>query len=241
MQGIGPHDGLDQEMMQKNISVRTLADSQKNVVTLSVILIGVNFLFLFLGGVLYLYSDASGLALKGDDLFPTLALEHFPPVMGLVFIIALVSALFPSADGAITALTASTCIDLIGMRRKNFSDETQTTIRRRVHLGFAAVFLLCVLIFHWIDSRSVIDLILKLAGYTYGPLLGLFAFGVVTKHKLREKMVPFVCLAAPALTWLIADNAPSLLGGYAFGIELLLVNGLITFGGLPLFREKSLA
>jgi Na+/proline symporter len=231
--------GLDQEMMQKNISVRTLADSQKNVVTLSVILIAVNFLFLFLGGVLYLYSDASGLALKGDDLFPTLALEHFPPVMGLVFIIALVSALFPSADGAITALTASTCIDLIGMRRKNYSDEVQTRIRRRVHLSFAGVFLICVLIFHWIDSRSVIDLILKLAGYTYGPLLGLFAFGVVMKHKLKEAAVPFVCLIAPALTWLLADKAPVLLGGYTFGIELLLVNGLITFAGLYLVRKES--
>ncbi|MFN0187948.1 MAG: sodium:solute symporter, partial [Bacteroidia bacterium] len=190
--------GLDQEMMQKNISVRTLKDSQKNVVTLSVILIFVNFLFLFLGGVLYLYSNHYNLGLKGDDLFPTLAMQYFPPVMGLVFIIGLISALFPSADGAITALTSSFCIDIVGIQRnKNISEEERVSIRRKVHLSFALVFLLCVLIFHWIDNRSIIDLILKLAGYTYGPLLGLFAFGVLMKSKLKEKLVPVICLLAP--------------------------------------------
>lgn len=129
-------------MMQKNISVRTLKDSQKNVVTLSIILIFVNFLFLFLGGVLYLYSNHYNLGLKGDDL---LAMQYFPPVMGLVFIIGLISALFPSADGAITALTSSFCIDIVGIqkRNKNISEEKRISIRRKVHLSFAGVFLLC--------------------------------------------------------------------------------------------------
>lgn len=232
--------GLDQEMMQKNISVRTLKDSQKNVVTLSVILIFVNFLFLFLGGVLYLYSNHYNLGLKGDDLFPTLAMQYFPPVMGLVFVIGLISALFPSADGAITALTSSFCIDIVGIQRnKSLSEERRVSIRRQVHLSFAFLFLLCVLIFHWIDNRSIIDLILKLAGYTYGPLLGLFAFGVLMKSKLKENMVPIICLLAPCLSYVLAENAPALLNGFKFGYELLLVNGFITFLGLYFIRKKE--
>lgn len=234
--------GLDQEMMQKNISVRTLFDSQKNVVTLSVILIFVNFLFLFLGGVLYLYSTNAGLPLKGDDLFPTLAMQYFPPAMGLVFIIGLVSALFPSADGAITALTASYCLDMLGIRRNpNLNEENQAAVRKKVHLAFAVVFLVCVLVFHWIDNRSIIDLILKLAGYTYGPLLGLFAFGVLLKSKVQEKWVPLVCIAAPAITWVLADNSQVWFGGFRFGYELLLVNGLMTFFGLLLIRKRAFA
>jgi len=231
--------GLDQEMMQKNISVRTLKDSQKNVVTLSIILIFVNFLFLFLGGVLYLYSSHYNLGLSGDDLFPTLAMQYFPPVMGLIFIIGLISALFPSADGAITALTSSMCLDIIGIQRnKELTEEKRVSIRRKVHLSFAVVFLLCVLVFHWIDNRSIIDLILKLAGYTYGPLLGLFAFGVLMKSKLKESWVPIVCILAPCISYILAENAPYLLNGFKFGYELLVVNGLLTFVGLYLVREK---
>lgn len=232
--------GLDQEMMQKNISVKTLKDSQKNIVTLSLILIFVNFLFLFLGGALYLYAQANGLDLKGDDLFPSLALKYFPPVMGLVFIIALISALFPSADGAITALTASYCLDILGIQRnKDLSEKQQIQIRRKVHLSFAVLFLAFVMLFYWIDNRSIIDLILKLAGYTYGPLLGLFAFGVFTKYKLKEKLVPIVCLLSPLITYLIAENSVKLLAGYKFGYELLLLNGMITWFGLFLIRKSS--
>lgn len=232
--------GLDQEMMQKNISVKTLKDSQKNIVTLSLILIFVNFLFLFLGGALYMYAQANGLDLKGDDLFPSLALKHFPPVMGLIFIIALISALFPSADGAITALTASYCLDILGIQRnKELSEKQQVQIRRNVHLSFAVLFLAFVMLFHWIDNRSIIDLILKLAGYTYGPLLGLFAFGVFTKHKLNEKFVPIVCVLSPLITYLLAENSVRLFGGYKFGYELLLVNGLITFVGLFFLRKSE--
>ena len=232
--------GLDQEMMQKNISVKTLKDSQKNIVTLSLILIFVNFLFLFLGGALYLYAQTHGLELKGDDLFPSLALKHFPPIMGLIFIIALISALFPSADGAITALTASYCLDILGIQRnKNLSEQQQVTTRRKVHLSFAVLFLAFVMLFHWIDNRSIIDLILKLAGYTYGPLLGLFAFGVFTKYKLKEKLVPIVCLLSPLITYLIAENSVKLLAGYKFGYELLLLNGMITWFGLFLIRKSS--
>ena len=232
--------GLDQEMMQKNISVRTLKDSQKNIISLSVILIFVNFLFLFLGGLLYLYAQHHNLALKGDDLFPTIALNHFPPIMGLVFIIALISALFPSADGAITALTASFCIDILGInRRKELSDKQQVKIRSNVHLIFAVVFLLAVMIFHWIDNRSIIDLILKLAGYTYGPLLGLFAYGVLSKRQVTEKLVPIICLLSPAICYVLADNSAAWFNGYKFGYELLIVNGALTYLGLHLVSKKT--
>ncbi len=231
--------GLDQEMMQKNISVKTLKDSQKNIVSLSLILIFVNFLFLFLGGLLYVFAAQNNLNLKGDDLFPTLALHYFPPVMGLVFIIGLISALFPSADGAITALTSSFCLDMLGLNRRNeWTENDRLRIRRIVHISFALLFLLCVMIFHWIDNRSIIDLILKLAGYTYGPLLGLFAFGVFTKHKLKENLVPFICLIPPFICWYLAEHSVQLLGGYKFGYELLLVNGIFTFLGLFLIRKK---
>jgi Na+/proline symporter len=232
--------GLDQEMMQKNISVRTLKDSQKNIISLSVILIFVNFLFLFLGGLLYLYAQHHNLALKGDDLFPTIALNHFPPIMGLVFIIALISALFPSADGAITALTASFCIDILGInRRKELSDKQQVKIRSNVHLIFAVVFLLAVMIFHWIDNRSIIDLILKLAGYTYGPLLGLFAYGVFSKRQVTEKLVPIICLLSPAICYVLADNSAAWFNGYKFGYELLIVNGALTYLGLHLVSKRT--
>lgn len=233
--------GLDQEMMQKNISVRTLQDSQKNIMTLATVLIFVNFLFLFLGGVLYLYAEHHGLPLKGDDLFPTLALQYFPPVMGLIFIIALISALFPSADGAITALTASFSLDILGINRnQNYSEEKRIAIRRRVHLSFAFLFLMMVMYFHWLDNRSIIDLILMLAGYTYGPLLGLFAFGVFTKFKLKEDFVTPMALLPPFIVYFLADNSAAWFGGYKFGLELLLVNGAVTFLLLYLIRQKKL-
>jgi Na+/proline symporter len=190
--------------------------------------------------MLYLYAAHYQLDLKGDDLFPTLAMKYFPPVMGLVFIIALISALFPSADGAITALTASFSLDIVGIRRnKNLSEDQQVSIRRNIHLCFALVFLICVMAFHWLNNRSIIDLILKLAGYTYGPLLGLYSFGVLTKSKVREAAVPFVCVTAPLVTWVLADNAPLLFNGFKFGYELLLVNGILTFAGLYIFRKPS--
>jgi len=232
--------GLDQEMMQKNISVKTLKDSQKNILSLSLILIVVNFLFLFLGGLLYLYAEKSGLSIKGDDLFPTLALKYFPPIIGLIFIIGLISALFPSADGAITALTSSYCLDIIGIRRKDLSEQHQIRIRRKVHLIFAVIFLICVMIFYWIDNRSVIDLLLKLAGYTYGPLLGLFAFGVFSKRKLKENYVPIVCIASPLICWILAEQSANWFAGYKFGYELLLVNGIITYVGLLLFSNREI-
>src|SRR5215831_1113579 len=179
--------GLDQEMMQKNISVKNLKDSQKNMITFSTIMVLVNFLFLLLGGLLYLFASQKNIAVKGDDLFPTVALQYLPSFVSIIFIIGLISALFPSADGALTALTSSFCIDILGIKRKdNLTEDRKKRIRMTVHIFFTLLFLICILIFKWINSKSIINNILDLAGYTYGPLLGLFAFGIFSKRQLPE-------------------------------------------------------
>jgi len=191
--------GMDQEMMQKNISVRTLRDSQKNVVTLAFIMLGVVLLFLYLGGLLHLYAPTVGVTASGDRIFPAVVLGHLSAVMQLVFLVALISALFPSADGAITALTSSFCIDILGIKhRHDLTEAERTRIRHRVHLAFAGVFLALLLAFKWAASPSMIGLILTLAAYTYGPLLGLFAFGIFTRRRLSDRWVPAVAIAAPA-------------------------------------------
>lgn len=245
--------GLDQEMMQKNISVRTMKDSQKNILTFTTIMVIVNLLFLFLGGLLYLYTTLNGGIYEGsqllfggknvigDDLFPTIALFHLPPAIGVIFIIALISALFPSADGALTALTSSFCIDILGIRRKeNSSEEEQKRTRIIVHLSFAIVFLICIMIFKWINNKSIIGIILDLAGYTYGPLLGLFSFGLLTKRILPKGYgVTIVCLIAPAICYALAKFAPSIFDEYQIGFEMLLINGILTFLGLWLISKRQ--
>jgi len=226
--------GLDQEMMQKNISVRTLGDARKNMRAFSIILFGVNVLFLLLGTLLYLHADHLGLPLpaKSDDLFPMMALEHFPAWLALLFIVGIISALFPSADGALTALTASTCIDLIGIRERGWSEVRQKRVRQRVHVALAVVFLFCVMFFHWLQSGTVLKTLLDIAGFTYGPLLGLYAFGILTRRAVNDPLVPVVCLAAPLATFLLKRFSPDLFSGYQMGFEVLIVNGLLTFAGL---------
>ncbi len=243
--------GLDQEMMQKNISVRTLKDSQKNMITFSFIMVIVSFLFLFLGGMLYLYASANGMTAKGDAIFPAFAvLEQIPVYIKVIFVLALISALFPSADGAITALTSSFCIDILGINRDTSLSEKQKTKKRIiVHLSFAMVFFLLVLIYPKIDDGSIIGVLLKVATYTYGPLLGIFAFGIITKRKLRENLVPVVALASATICFLIdhslIEKAKYNLANhidqkvYAFDNEMLILNGLITFLGLLMISKKS--
>jgi len=255
--------GLDQEMMQKNISVRTLRDSQKNILAFSIILVFVNLLFLLLGGLLYVYAyshgagfaDASvegkamfglfkgGLNLTGDNLFPSVALgllNTMPAVISVIFIIALISALFPSADGALTALTSSFCIDILGINnKKELSEERKRRIRLVVHISMTFIFFICILIFRYIDSRSIIDKILDLAGYTYGPLLGLFAFGILTRRSLPNKpIIAIIALISPVICYFLQQKAPLFLNGYVIGIEILLINGLLTFLGLLSVSKK---
>ncbi len=232
--------GLDQEMMQKNISVKTLKGAQTNMLSFSVIIVLVNFLFLLLGGLLYLFAAQNGLNYTGDDLFPTIALHYLPKAVSMIFIIGLISALFPSADGALTALTSSFCIDILGIRRGQLAENQQKKIRQNVHLTFTIIFLICIFVFKIINSKSIINVILDLAGYTYGPLLGLFAFGIFSKKILKESYaITFVCLIAPVLGYFLEKLIPNLTGGFKIGIELLLINGLLTYLGLWLIAKPA--
>jgi Na+/proline symporter len=216
--------GLDQEMMQKSLSVAKLRDAQKNLLVLAVLMLVVVAAFLLLGGLLTLFAREHGLNVSGDALFPAVVMQHLPAWVQIVFVLALVSALLPSADGALTALTASTCLDLLRVGKED------TRTRRRVHLGFAALFLLLVLGFKALDNASMIYLILKLAGYTYGPLLGLFAFAMFTPRAVSGRALVAVCLVAPLLCAGLDFGQPW--GGYQIGLELLLLNGLLTWAGL---------
>lgn len=231
--------GIDQEMMQKSLSVTRLRDSQKNMVVLGFILVGVISLFLFMGGLLHLYGAQEGLSASGDQLFPEVALHHMPPVISIIFIIALISALFPSADGAMTALTSSLCIDIFGLKDRPWDDAKKEKFRKRTHLLVALAFLVMVVVFKVIDDNSMIGLILKLAGFTYGPLLGLFAFGIFTNYKVKDRLVPYVCIAAPAVSFLIDKYQEHFFGDFKIGLELLIINGLLTFIGLFLIRTNN--
>jgi Na+/proline symporter len=233
--------GMDQEMMQKNISVRRLKDSQKNVLTFGFIQAIVVLLFLFLGGLLYLYGKANGITAIPDRIFPDIALSTgVPAIISVIFIIALISALFPSADGAITALTSSFCIDILGLkRREDWTDKQKNHIRKTVHLVMAGVFLLFVLMFKWINDSSMIGVILKVAGYTYGPLLGLFGFGILTRRSVADRYVPFIAIAAPLICFFLDKFQKQLFGSFEIGLELIIINGLIVFLGLLLISKKG--
>ncbi|WP_300598502.1 sodium:solute symporter [Niabella sp.] len=230
--------GIDQEMMQKSISVTNLKDSQKNMVSLAFIMVVVIGLFLYLGGLLHLFAAQEHLASKGDALFPDVAVNHMPPYISVIFIVALISALFPSADGAMTALTSSFCIDIAGLQRRTDMNELQKKrFRQKVHLLVALSFLLLVLMFYWINDNSMIGIILKLAGYTYGPLLGLFAFGIFTKRRPQDRLVPYVCFIAPIICFFIDKYQSVLFGDFKIGLELIIINATLTFIGLLIISK----
>ena len=233
--------GLDQEMMQKNISVKSLKDAQKNMITFSLVLLVVNALFMFLGGLLFLYAKQNNWEFAPDDVFPSIVQLHLSKGIFLIFIIGLISALFPSVDGAITALTASFCIDILGFERnKNRNEEDKIKLRKIIHLSFAVIFIILVFIFKAVDSKTIVDLIFLIAGYTYGPLLGLFSFGIITKRSLKKNIVPIVCIAAPLMCYLLEKNTALLFGpDYKIGYEMLIINGSITFLLLYIFSYKT--
>lgn len=250
--------GLDQEMMQKNISVKKLKDSQKNIMSFASVLVVVNLLFLFLGGVLYIYAAKNNIKASPDDLFPTIALSNtFNASIGIIFIIALISALFPSVDGAITSLTSSYCIDILNINSLKTSDKEKKQQRLKVHLTFAVIFFILVLIFKAINDKLIIDFILKFAGITYGPLLGLFAFGILTKKQVKSNLLWTICIIAPLLCLSIDvinnpqfyeqklhiklgldDLSHKIFNGYKIGYDLIIVNGIITFGLLTLIKQR---
>jgi SSS family transporter len=241
--------GLDQEMMQKNISCRSVGEAKRNMITFSFIMLLVTAMFLVLGSLLYTYFESVTVALPSNDkgiitdsTFPTIALKYLGTVSGIFFIIGLISAAYPSADGALTALTSCFCIDFLGMKdEKNSQSEAQKKkLRYRVHISFALALLLMVVVFKLINSDAVIYSILTLAGYTYGPLLGLYAFGLFTKRAVKDGWVPLVCVIAPVLCYFLNLYSKELFNGYIFGFELLIVNGLFTYVGMLLISKGKL-
>ena len=226
--------GLDQDMMQKNLSCKNIGEAQKNMFWFSIILVLANLLFLTLGVLLFTYANQVGIDIpeKKDLLYPTIALQHLSPTIGIVFILGLIAAAYSSADSALTALTTSFCVDFLGFEKSEEGEADKKKMRFLVHIGFSVLLFFVILGFWFINDDSVISAIFTAAGYTYGPLLGLYAFGFFTERKIVDKFAPVVCIVAPILTYLISANSELLLFGYKFGFELLILNGLLTFLGL---------
>lgn len=226
--------GMDQEIMQKNLTCKTLGEAQKNMFWFSLILVVVNFLFLMLGALLFMYSDANHIAVPEvtDELFPTLAMGPLGLAVSVFFLLGITASSYASSDSALAGLTTSFCIDFLNFKNKD--EKMRSRQKFIVHIAFSLLFLVIILIFKEISDRAVISAVLTVAGYTYGPLLGLFAFGIFTKRQVRDRLVPLVCVASPILTYVISANSRAWFDGYVFGFEILMVNGLITFLGLYL-------
>lgn len=232
--------GLDQDMMQKNLTCRTLGDAQKNMFWFTIILVVVNLLFLSLGIMLYLYAETRGIALpsRSDELFPFLATQHFSAFAGIVFVLGITAAAYSSADSTLTALTTSFCYDFLEIERK-YAPEKRVAIRKKVHIAFTGLMYVLILAFYFLNDQSVINSVFIIAGYTYGPLLGLYSFGLFTKLKTNDRWVPAIAVIAPLLTFLISSNSEKWLWGYKFGFEALILNGALMFLGLYLLRKKD--
>ncbi len=237
--------GLDQDMMQKNLTCRSLKDAQKNMVSLSVVLVVVNFVFLLLGALLFIYADRFDIATplmngqaKSDLLFPEIALKSdLGIVVAVTFMLGLIAAAYSSADSALTSLTTSFCVDFLGIEKR--PENQQKKIRKTTHVGMSLLLVVVVIIFKHVLDTNVIDGLLQVATFTYGPLLGLFTFGILTKYQLKDKYVWIVAIVVVALIYLISKLPAEALGGYQIGYELLPINGLLTFLGLWLIKDKK--
>jgi Na+/proline symporter len=233
--------GLDQDMMQKNLTCRSLPDAKKNMFVFSGVLFVVKLMFVALGALLYIYAAhiSMQIPMRSDALYPTLALEHLSPVIGVVFIIGLIAAAYSSADSALTALTTSFCVDILELDKKNLSSKRSFLFRSLVHVAFAITLFRVIIIFNGVNNDAVINSLFRAAGYTYGPLLGLYAFGLFSKLQVRDLWVPVICLASPIVCYILNANSKALLNGYTFGFELLILNGLLTFLGLWAISKRG--
>lgn len=242
--------GLDQDLMQKNLSMKTIGEAQKNMFTFTGIFVVLNIFFLSVGALLYIFAAKNGIDIphdlvtgkpRTDLLFPTIALNHLATIPAAVFMLGLTAATFATTDSALTALTTSFCVDFLGMGKKENADKPGAIRKRHmVHLGFSLLLFIVILFINALNSASVVSLIFLIASYTYGPLLGLYSFGLFVKSRgLHDKLVPIVCIISPFLCYLFATNAQKLLGGYVFSVELILINGFITFMGLMLISKKT--
>jgi len=235
--------GLDQDMMQKNLSCRNLKDAQKNMTTLSLVLIPVNLIFLFLGAMLYLYIGHFSITppLSTDHLFPDIAFNYLGTTAGIIFIIGLLSAAYSSADSALTALTTSFSIDILELDKK-YANNGKLLKKNRylVHVAMSIIIIFVIVLFKYINNQSVIAQLFTFAGYTYGPLLGLYSFGLFTKYKVNDKLIPVIALLAPVISYFIGHYSEQLFNGYQIGFELLIINGLLTFLGLLIISKKKI-
>ena len=243
--------GLDQDLMQKNLSCATIGEAQKNMFTFTGIFVLINIFFLSVGALLYIYAAKNGIEVptdlvtgkpRTDLLFPEIAFHHLSLVPAIIFLLGLTAATFATTDSALTALTTSFCVDFLNMdKTENLNKPNVVRTRHFVHLSFSFLMFLVIILFNSVNDSSVVGMIFRVASYTYGPLLGLYCFGLFMKSKtVSDKLVPFICILAPALTFLITENSKTLFFGYVFDNELIIVNGLITFIGLLLISKPSI-
>lgn len=242
--------GLDQDLMQKNLSMKTIGEAQKNMFTFTGIFVVLNIFFLSVGALLYIFATKNGIEIpldhitgkpRTDLLFPEIALNHLTTIPAIVFMLGLTAATFATTDSALTALTTSFCVDFLGMNKKENAEKKDAVKKRHiVHVVFSLLMFFVIIIINSLNSSSVVSLIFLIASYTYGPLLGLYSFGLFVKSRgLHDKLVPLVCIISPILCYLLATNTEKLLGGYVFSVELILINGFITFMGLLLISKKT--
>lgn len=238
--------GLDQDLMQKNLTCKNIGEAQKNMFWFTVTLVIVNFLFLSLGVLLYAFAQREGIEIpaRTDDLYPMLALNHLGLIVGITFLLGITAATYASADSALTALTTSFCVDFMNVEKRPEADRAR--IKHIVHIGFSLLFYVVIIVFRQLNSKEVITAVFDIAGYTYGPLLGLYAFGIFSKRPVMDRFVPWICIASPVLTYIVNENSAAWFGGYQFGFERLLLNGLFTFLGLwavskPVVKEEPVA
>ena len=242
--------GLDQDLMQKNLSCATIGEAQKNMFTFTGIFVIINIFFLSVGALLYIYAHKNGIEIptdlvsgkpRTDLLFPEIAFHHLSLFPAIVFLLGLTAATFATTDSALTALTTSFCVDFLAMdKAENLDNPNNVMNRHYVHIGFSFLLFLVIIIFNAINDASVVSMIFKIASYTYGPLLGLYTFGLFMKTKtVHDRWVPIICLISPAFCFLISSNTALLLGGYLIDNELIIINGTITFIGLLLISKPA--
>ncbi|HEY1024793.1 MAG TPA: sodium:solute symporter, partial [Sphingobacteriaceae bacterium] len=241
--------GLDQDLMQKNLSCKNIGEAQKNMFTFTTIFVIINIFFLSVGALLYVYASKNGIAIptdaagnpRTDFLFPEIALNHLALIPAIVFMLGLTAATFATTDSALTALTTSFCVDFLGFDKKDdINAPSVVRTRHIVHIVFSLLMFLVVVLFNAVNNAAVVSAIFTVASYTYGPLLGLYGFGLFVKNRgVKDKLVPFVCLISPAVCYFLNLNSKTLMGGYVFDNELIVVNGLITFIGLLFISHRT--
>jgi SSS family transporter len=233
--------GLDQDMMQKNLTCKSLGDAQKNIFLFSIILVFANMLFISLGAMLYIYADFAQIAIpeRADTLYPLLALEHLPPMVGIVFILGLIAAAYSSADSALTSLTTAFCIDFLEFeKRPELTEAQKKKMRMITHVAFSVILFLIIIIFNALNKESILKNLFVMSGYTYGPLLGLYAFGILTKRRIKDQWSILVCILAPVISYFINTNSELLFNGFQFGYLNIALNGLLAFIGIWIISLK---